>query len=134
MSLEATILIYDDDAAIGQALSAALSDAGYINVLVTHHFEAALEVLEGHAPVDLLLADMVVPSGLSGIALARMARLRQPRVQVIFVTGHNIPEGERHAWPVLLKPLSEAQLLKEVSRALKTSPPPVVGGDNKVQS
>ena len=120
MTIEASILVYDDDTVCGRAYASALHQEGYNNVLVASHFEPALTALESEATIDLLLADIVVPGGLNGAALARMARQRQPALKVIFVTGYDIGRSETQAeWPILQKPFSDERLLAEVSRALE---------------
>lgn len=118
MSRKASILIYEDDTVYGQALAASLRDLGH-EVQVTDNFEPALTAFEGRSPIDLLLADITVPGGLDGTALARMAQLRQPSVKVIFITGNYVGRVARQiGWPIMQKPIPFKQLLAEVDRAL----------------
>ena len=82
------------------------------------HFNPALRILEQDA-VDLLVADIVVPGGVNGLALTQMARMKQPPIRVIYVTGYDIPAAtESGLGPVLRKPVSDELLLSEVRKAL----------------
>jgi CheY-like chemotaxis protein len=60
-----------------------------------------------------------MPSGVNGIALSRMARLRRHDLKVVYLTGYNIPGVEREALgPILKKPIDDATLIREVEAAL----------------
>jgi CheY-like chemotaxis protein len=120
---KAHILLVEDDAAFGEALGKVLRRAGF-TVSVATDFPLALEILEAEAPVDLLLADIVMPEGVNGIALSRMARLRRRDLKVIYLTGHSIPGIEEEALgPILRKPIDDAVLIREVERVLATVQP-----------
>lgn len=111
------ILVYDDDAPSAVAFGTILRRAGY-EVDVASHFGPALKTLDQN-PVDLLITDLVVPHGVNGLALARMARMKQSKIKVIYVTGYDVPEArESGLGPVLQKPVSDELLLSEVRKAL----------------
>jgi CheY-like chemotaxis protein len=117
----AHILVFEDDAVAGEAYGAVLRNAGF-EVTVASHFQPALQALEGGRPVDLLLTDIVVPTGVNGVALSRMARLRRRDIKVIYLTGFDIPGVEQEALgPILRKPVSNDALIAEVSRVLATA-------------
>ena len=66
---------------------------------------AALERLHGGERYDLLISDIVMPGGMSGVELARAAHARDARLPIVLTTGY---AGERlsHgaselAWPLL---------------------------------
>jgi CheY-like chemotaxis protein len=112
------ILLVDDDKVFGEAVGQTLRHAGF-QVTVATNFTAALERLEAALPLDLLLADIVMPSGVNGVALSRMARLRRPDLKVLYLTGYHIPGADREALgPILLKPIDDARLINEVEQAL----------------
>lgn len=101
-------------------LAKALRKAGYYVVAVGDGLEA-MESLE-HEPVDLLLADVVMP-GLDGIELARRAAKEQPGIKVMFITGfaavalkarEAAPKGAR----VLSKPFHLRDLVDQVDLML----------------
>jgi len=112
------ILLVDDDQVFGDAIGQTLRRAGF-HVTFATGFQAALEVLEGTGPLDLLLADIAMPAGVNGIALSRMARLRRHDLKVVYLTGYNIPGVEREALgPILKKPIDDVTLIREVEAAL----------------
>jgi DNA-binding NtrC family response regulator len=113
------IVVYDDDRVTALGLSAMLGDAGYDNVQTISNSKNALAALEQWMPIELLVSDIVVPGGLDGISLAKLAQLLQPYVSVIFVTGYAIGPVERAmGWPILPKPVCYTMLIAEVNRAL----------------
>lgn len=116
------ILVYEDDEGSGHAFAAVLRRAGY-EVLVALHFEQALNALEADdTSPDLLLADIVAPGGVNGLAMARMARMKRPSIKVIYVTGYSLPNVEELAHsPLLRKPVVDELLLSEVRRLLATA-------------
>jgi CheY-like chemotaxis protein len=112
------VLVVDDDKICGEALCQVLSGQGYGVTLATG-FQTALEILEAERPLDLLLVDIVMPDGVNGLALSRMARLRRRDLKVIYMTGYSIPGAEREALgPILRKPIDNDVLLEEVGRLL----------------
>lgn len=92
---------------------------GY-NVEVASSAENALETLAVTDGIDLIVADVVLP-GMSGIDLARKAG-----VETVLVSGYpgNARAVADGGMEVLLKPFTEAELLKAVARRLE-------GGDQK---
>lgn len=114
------ILVVEDDQTFGKALCQVLCHAGYGATLATG-FPEALEILEGEQPLDLLMVDIVMPEGINGIALSRMARLRRRDIKVMYLTGYSIPGVEREALgPILRKPVDDQELIAEVARLLES--------------
>jgi len=113
------ILLYEDDALCAQTFANILCSAGH-TVQITNHFMPALGALEAEQPIDVFLADVVVPEGgVNGMALARMALVRRPGLRVIYVTGYDVPGLDSQAsGPILRKPVSDEQLLACVERVL----------------
>jgi CheY-like chemotaxis protein len=113
-----SILVVDDDRVCGEAICRVLEQQGYGAILATG-FNTALEILEAEAPVDLLLVDIVMPEGVNGLALSRMARLRRRGIKVVYMTGYSIPGAEREALgPILRKPIDNDLLVEEIGRCL----------------
>ena len=112
------ILVFDDDEASARALGCVLREAGF-EVQVASHFQPALAALDAEPQVDLLVADIVVPEGVNGIALSRMARMRRRGIKVIYLTAYDLPGVENEALgPILRKPVSDELLVAEVHRVL----------------
>ena len=113
------ILLVDDDEAFREATAAVLRAAGYV-VRVAPDFRLALEILESDEPVDLFVADIVMPDAVNGLALGRMARLRRPNIPILYITGYDIPGLQAEALgPLIRKPVNGELLLEEIAKALK---------------
>src|SRR6266851_3738966 len=80
-----TVLVVEDDPAVRRIVLRQLGEFGY-RVLECDRAATALELLQ-REPVDLLLTDIVMPGGLDGIALARMAAERWPALKIVLTSG-----------------------------------------------
>src|SRR5216684_2425685 len=79
------VLVVEDDPAVRRIVLRQLGEFGY-RVLECDRAATALELLQ-REPVDLLLTDIVMPGGLDGIALARMAAERWPALKIVLTSG-----------------------------------------------
>lgn len=118
------ILLVDDDPGFLLATATMLRRAGF-RVQTASHFGPALLILEGSDAPDLLIADVVVPSSINGIALARMGRMKLPKLRVIYVAGHDIPgvDLEPLPGPLLRKPIEDETLIAAINEVLFPPPP-----------
>ena len=110
------ILFVDDDEAFCYAAAKALRNAGFSVSLAPDH-RLALQILEGPQPPDLLITDLVMPGGINGFALARMARMRRLDLRVLYVTAYDLPM-EEGIGKVLRKPIGLDALVAEARNAL----------------
>jgi CheY-like chemotaxis protein len=69
----------------------------------------------------LLITDIVMPGGINGFALARMARMRRLDLRVLYVTGYDLPM-EEGIGKVLRKPIELDALVAEAQKALAGPP------------
>jgi CheY-like chemotaxis protein len=100
----------------------ALRNAGFVvSAAPNHHL--ALQILEGPEPPDLLITDVVMPGGVNGFALARMARMRRLELRVLYVTGYDLPT-EEGIGKILRKPIDLDVLVTEARNALAGPPDP----------
>lgn len=81
------ILMVDDDDAILESVSEALSDAGF-DVLRAGNARDALETLNNDAGIDVLFSDVVMPGSMSGVELAKAARQLRPAMKVLLASGY----------------------------------------------
>jgi CheY-like chemotaxis protein len=82
----ATILVCEDDDDVRALSVESLLGLGY-TVVEAVDGEAALRLLQGDMPVDLLFTDVVLP-GMTGAILAKQARELRPDLKVLFTTGY----------------------------------------------
>jgi two-component system cell cycle response regulator CpdR len=118
----ANILLAEDDDAMRQFLSTALTRDGH---RVSSHRDGQQALAALDRPYDLLIADIVMP-GLDGIELARRARASDPRLRVMFITGFAaVALGDgKPAVPgatVLSKPFHLRDLVTQVKHLLSAA-------------
>jgi PAS domain S-box-containing protein len=122
------VLLVEDDAAVREIAGGLLRDLG-CEVTTAENGASALEALEEGVAFDLLMSDIVMPGGVSGVDLARSASTHRPDMAVLLTTGY---AGERMdvapadlPWPVLRKPFQVEQLAEMVSALLadREAPP-----------
>jgi two-component system cell cycle sensor histidine kinase/response regulator CckA len=116
-----TILVVEDEEDLRRALRRMLEHAGF-RVLDAPDGSVALE-RHTSAHVDLLLTDVIMPKGVTGVDVAEGFRSRDTDLPVVFVTGYSDDilepgslDGGRTS--LLQKPFSEADLLEAVDHAL----------------
>lgn len=80
----ARVLIAEDDPDLCWIWSETLADAGH-EVMVAHDGERAAALLESEL-FDVMVCDVIMPSS-GAIVLTALARMRQPGIRVIVVTG-----------------------------------------------
>ena len=118
-----TILILEDDRALRELAVAILRGLGY-RVISAHNGEVARAILTQGGSVDLLLADVMLPGGLSGPALAEQAKILRPDIKILFMSGHAadalVKEGKLgNGVPIVQKPFRKAELARRVREALQ---------------
>ena len=111
-SVSERILIVEDDGTLRYAPARVLQAAG-CETAQAHDYREALQVLEDGRHVAVLVVDLILP-GVSGFALARMARMKDRNIKIIYLTGANdVPVREANG-PRLHKPVSADVLLATI--------------------
>ena len=115
-----TVLLAEDEPALRQMVDRVLKGAGY-RVLVASDGVEALRVSREHVgPIDLLLADVVMPR-LGGMELAAGLVAERPRTRVLLMSGYAMDSGAPAVLakvPFLAKPFTPAELLAAASAAV----------------
>jgi signal transduction histidine kinase len=120
-----TILVVDDDAAVGIVVRRILESQGY-SVIEAHGGEEALRrCADSGKPVDLVLSDVVM-SEMNGPELARRLKTVRPACKILFASGY--AEGATTEVSALKghfisKPFSVEDLIKKVRQILDAPPP-----------
>lgn len=86
VSASATVLVVDDQEEVREVSVSHVETLGY-KAIPAGSGKGALEIFDGGAAIDLLLADFAMP-GMSGIELARTVRRKRPDLPVVIVTGY----------------------------------------------
>lgn len=111
-----TILLVEDNQLLAESTSDILADAGY-EVLQVENGDAAIDFLR-HSRVDIIISDIVMPGGLSGLELVHQVSLLYPAIRTLLVTGFgpslSIPSDLKSR--ILYKPFGADALLDAVQR------------------
>jgi len=116
------ILIAEDDDLVLQHLKKLLVSLGY-RVSSAMSGSEALEVMQAHDDIALLLTDIVMPGGMNGRELAEKAQLTQPSLKVLFTSGYTenaiVHQGRLDPGVALLsKPYTRLELATKLRRVL----------------
>jgi signal transduction histidine kinase len=113
-----TILLVEDEALVSRLILDALADHGYV-CLEAHDAREAMAIARNGQRIDLLVTDIGLPGGVDGLTLAAQLRSLDPRLRVLFASGHaETDAGLAQGAPLLQKPFNMNHLIVEVRRAL----------------
>ena len=85
-----TILLVEDEAILRRMVTQVLRGLGY-RVREAGNGREAITLWQEHAgQIDLLISDMVMPEGMTGLDLAEKLRVEKPGLKVIISSGYNV--------------------------------------------
>src|SRR5258708_7267615 len=107
------VLIVEDDGEVADVAQGYLEAFGFQTVVVDRAARA-LDLLSRDSAFDLVLSDIVMPDGMSGIELSQQLARRFPRLPVLLTTGYAGPQptADDTAVDVLRQPY-HARTLRE---------------------
>ncbi|NVO14858.1 MAG: response regulator [Rhodoplanes sp.] len=114
----ACVLVVDDDDDVRHITASMLEGLGH-RVVEAGSGGAALERLAARDDIDIALIDFAMP-GMSGLDLAREARMRRPALPIVFITGYadsTVLAGVRHEH-ILRKPFLDVDLDRRIRATL----------------
>lgn len=122
------VLAVEDDPLVRRLVVRQLTGLGY----EVHEAESgpeALDLLGRLGSVDLLFTDVVMPGGMDGRELARVAVERQPDLSVLYTSGYSedaiVHDGRLdEGVALLMKPYRVADLARRVREVLDAPPSP----------
>lgn len=117
-----TILLLEDDPDVRVLVVSMLDQLGY-NVLEACDGATAIEIMESAPHVDMLLTDIILPGGITGVDFAEMARRRFPHIKLLFMSGNPYKARSelakfQPAPQLLAKPFQFQDLVLKVQHAL----------------
>ena len=126
------VLLVEDNAEVAEVMAAMLEALGY-GVTRAPNAAAALRRLQAGEAFDVLLSDIVMPDGPSGLELAERARQLRPDLPLLLMTGYSeaLANGAAHGFPVLAKPFGQeamAAAIRSVCDDRSTAPEPARAG------
>jgi PAS domain S-box-containing protein len=120
-----TILVVEDDAEVREVAVEILQSLGY-RILEARNGQEALELMQSPEPLDLLFTDLVMPGGISGVALARQAQAMRPGLRVLLTTGYAGAEASAaDEFPLIAKPFRSTELSRAIARVMAGGPGPI---------
>jgi PAS domain S-box-containing protein len=122
------ILVVEDDPHVRALTVRMLERLGY-RVQVAEDGPMALRRLAEHADIALLFTDVVLPQGMNGVELARVAREQRPELPVLYTSGYTdnavIHHGRLDPGVQLLeKPFTRTALARYIHDALQAGAHP----------
>ncbi len=114
------LLLVEDEFLIRLTLVDALADEGF-DVVEAESGDEALAIIGGPTRFSLLVTDVQLPGTLNGIALADAARLHDPHLPVLFMTGRPDMVSRAAATPheaVVSKPYVPSDICEAARRLL----------------
>jgi signal transduction histidine kinase len=115
------ILIVDDNEDLLKMTSAMLTTLGY-QVACASNGAKAIEMLERGEQFELLFSDIVMPSGMSGVELAREAKRRNKNIKILLTSGYAGGILEQHGavdeFPIIDKPFRLPELARRMGAIL----------------
>jgi two-component system, cell cycle sensor histidine kinase and response regulator CckA len=125
-----SILVVEGESAVAELIQQVLEAEGY-RLLQASNALVALQVWNDHeGRIDLLLTDVQMLSGMSGVDIAENLRALKPDLKVLYVTGYSPDTVNPNAVVspnamVLPKPFSRTDLVKAVRLSLEGPKKPV---------
>jgi PAS domain S-box-containing protein len=120
------VLLVEDDAEVGDMVVAMLGELGH-RVLRVDGVEPALVQLKRRERFDLMLTDLIMPGGRSGLDLAKAAVELRPGMPVILSSGYTgevLAAVNDSPWPLLRKPYSAEALARALASAMDSQAQP----------
>jgi CheY-like chemotaxis protein len=117
-----TVLVVEDDAEVRAIAEAMLKGLGY-DVLTAEDAKTGLAALERAPDVSLMLSDVALPGGVSGLDMVDEVRRSRPGLKVLFMSGHGsgvVSHGHRfrRSRALLMKPFRRHELAQKVRDVL----------------
>ena len=129
-----TVLLVEDEPSLRELGRMILQNLGYVIIEAASGAEALKVWTQARDRVDLLLTDLVMPEGVSGLELGRQLADEKPDLKIIYVSGYssevNGKEEVQQQICFLQKPYAAQALARIVREVLDGSPPNAGVGKN----
>lgn len=113
------VLLVEDDPQVAELVDAMLHDLGH-SVVRAGGVDEALSRLEQDQNIQLVLSDVIMPGGRSGVDLAEQLAATRPGLPVVLCSGYTGgDQGRARAgdWPFISKPFSLETLAQALAQA-----------------
>ncbi|TRX54841.1 response regulator transcription factor [Fulvivirga sp. M361] len=125
-ALNAKILVVEDEVLLAKDISLRLEEMNYEVVSMVHDAESALNAIEKHSHIDVVLLDIVLNGDLDGIELAQIVK-ENYAIPCIFLTSYSYKDFIVRANDVrpgayILKPFNDRQISVAIEMTLIGNP------------
>jgi CheY-like chemotaxis protein len=110
---QGTVLLVEDDGLVRNLTAQALQGMGFA-VEVAASAEEAIALARAKPEIDVVLSDIVMPGGQSGVDLARTLRVLRPALAVVLASGY--AQALETDVPVIAKPYNVDQVAEVLAR------------------
>jgi len=116
------VLIVEDDPDVRALTARQVMTLGY-QVLEAPDGPEALAILSSNTTIDLLLTDVMLPNGMTGVELARKATRLHPKLRVLYMSGYSRgalmqTTGYDEKIKLIDKPFTRADLASKMRESL----------------
>ncbi|WP_410751819.1 ATP-binding protein [Citrobacter sp. U14242] len=109
---EKLVLVLEDEADVRQTLCEQLHLLGYLT-LEAANGEQAMHMLTASSEIDILVSDLMLPGGLSGVDVVNYALKHHPQLTILLISGQDLRPAHNPALPdvaLLRKPFTRGEL------------------------
>jgi len=110
------ILVVEDEAVVREVVAEYLPNLGY-KVLVAEDGRKALKIIDENKDINLLFTDIVMPGGIGGTELAKLAKEKLPNLKVLLTSGYpknTLTDHQISTEDHLMKPFKLDELAKKI--------------------
>lgn len=108
------VLLVEDEEDVRTIIRRQLSDHGYL-VVEARDGQQATHFIDNIRNIDILISDVMMSGGMSGLELVRRVRATRPEIKSILISGIaewvDRVQGEESDFPILRKPFDKSELL-----------------------
>ena len=115
-----TVLLVDDEQCILHLCTDVLARTRRLHILQASSGREAIDTASKYdGTIELLLSDIMMPGGISGVELAECLTVSRPEIKVLLMSG-NSPGSfvMKPGWRFLAKPFRPSDLLAQVQAIL----------------
>ena len=115
-----TVLLVDDDRCILHLCTYVLASTRRLHILQASSGGEAIDTASKYdGTIELLLSDIIMPGGLSGLELAECLTVSRPEIKVLLMSGNSSGSlSMKPGWRFLAKPFRPSDLLDQVEAIL----------------
>ncbi|MBO9560003.1 MAG: PAS domain S-box protein [Caulobacter sp.] len=113
------VLLVEDDAEVGDLVSAMIDELGHM-VSRASNADEALTIARADPTLALVITDVIMPGGKSGVDLAAALAQERPELPVLLssgYTGQELSRTQDSPWPLLRKPYALDALAQAMADA-----------------